>query len=137
MQSARRLNLLLEKSFVKIDKVESFRGAGHCGIEPAEHILGHWFVAKDTPIDKDRLPLSALRLVTGYGIGKLNLQGVEIVVLANLLQTFDFALDIEIILLDLAEKTLALLASERWRLGVERIEQHLTFNLCVVVVAKR
>ena len=129
--------LLLEESLIEINKVESFGCTSHCGVEPAQHIFGHRLVAKDAPIHKYRLPLSALRLVAGYGVGEFYLQSIEIVVLANLLQAFQLALDIEVILLNFTEKSFALLASERWRLGVQSVQQYLTLNLGIVIVAKR
>ena len=114
--------LSLEESLVEIYKIEPFRGAGHCSIEPAQHISCHRLIAKKELIDKYRLPLSALRLVAGYGVSELDLQGIKIVVLTNLLQAFYLALDIQIVLLDLTEEAFALLARKRWRLGVKCIQ---------------
>ena len=104
---------ILEKLFVEIDKVESLGGTSYGGVEPAHHISCHRLVAKQTAVDKYRLPLSSLRLVAGHGIGKFNLQGVVVVVVANLLQSLNLALDVEVVLLDLSEELFALLTRER------------------------
>ena len=114
--------LLFEKTLVEIDKVEPLRGASHCGIEPAQHISCHRLIAKKKLIYKYRLPLTALCLMACHGVSELNLQGVEVVIFANLLQALYLALNIEIVLLNLSKQTITLLTSKLRRLGVQSIE---------------
>ena len=103
-------SLLLEETLVEIYQVDSFRRSRNGGVEPTEHILRHLLLAKKTPIHKDRLPLSALRLMTRHGIGELDLHSVEMGILADSTIALRLCGDIEIILLNFVEKRSTLLA---------------------------
>lgn len=69
---------LAHKLLVEIDQIDLLGGSRQCRIEPAHQIARHRLVAKQHTVDKYRTPLSALRLVTRYGVGKFDLHGIII-----------------------------------------------------------
>ncbi len=66
-------------------EVDFFGGAGEGGVEPTEVLAVEHVVGEVAIVDEDILPLSALRLVAGDGVGEFYLQCVEILVVAQLL----------------------------------------------------
>ena len=96
-------DILFKETLIKIHQIEFVGRSRECRIEPAQHITRHRLVAKETPVDKNRLPLTTLRLVASDRIGKLYLHCIEVGILAYLLETLDFTLDVEVILLHLKE----------------------------------
>ena len=69
---------LTNKLFVEIDQIDLLGCSRQCRIEPAHQVARHRLVAKQHSIDKYRAPLSTLRLVTRYGVGKFDLYGIII-----------------------------------------------------------
>ena len=136
-KGSRGCRSLFIEPFVEIYQIEPLGRPGQRRVEPPQHVARHRFVAEQAAVHEDGLPLAALRLVAGDGIGKLHLHGIEMRVLADLLETLDLALHVQIVLLDLVEQTRALVARERGRLRRERVEQDLARKIRVVVVAER
>ena len=81
-------------------------------------------------------PLAALRLVTGYGIGILDLQSVEVGVGAQLLHALALVSYLGVIGPHGLEECLLLLPRECRRLAHERVQQHCHLHLAVGVVGK-
>ena len=70
-----------------IDEIKMTGGTREGGIEPVEivgidHIVGHVAL-----VDIDICPLSALGLVASDGISEFHLQGVVVIILADVLHT--------------------------------------------------
>ena len=106
---------LFEKLFVEINEVEFFGGPREGRIEPAEHVARHGLVAEEAAVDEDSLPLAALRLVAGDGVGKLHLNGIKVRIFTYFLEAFELASDLLVVLFHLVEKPLRLFARERRR----------------------
>ena len=70
------------------------------------------------------------------GVGELDLHGIEVRVLAYLLQALYAALDVEVVLFHLPQQSLALLARERGRLRRDGIKQYLAREFIIIVVGK-
>lgn len=104
---------LLEETVIKVYQIYTLGSSRDGGIEPAKHIFGHRFIAKETPIDKDRLPLATLRLVARHGIGELDLKGVEVGILAYGLVSLGLSLDVGIVFFHFVEEGAALLTRKR------------------------
>ena len=83
---------LFFKLFVLPDssQVERSRGTGKGGVEPTEIIGCQVFIRHIPLVQKDILPLPALRLVASHGIGILHLQGVVVRVCLHLLHRSRF-----------------------------------------------
>ena len=89
--------------FGPIYQIDRFCGTRYSGIEPPEivgrkHVFGYIAL-----VYENALPLSALRLVAGDGIGELNLKGVEVAILPNRLVSLALRNDIKVVLLHLVE----------------------------------
>ena len=82
------------------------------------------------------LPLSALGLVAGHGIGILHLQRVVVGIVANLHHAVVLHGDVGIVVAHALEEGLALLSGERGRVGPERVEDHCACEFDIVVVGQ-
>ena len=69
-----------------VEEEEAAGGAGDRGVEPAVEVEAQvCFGGYVAHVDKHRVPLAALGLVAGDGIGVLDLQGVEVRAVAQCL----------------------------------------------------
>lgn len=57
--------LTLKKMSVEINEVKFFNRTGKCGVQPAVIIMVEHIFHQVTMVDKNRVPLSALRFVAG------------------------------------------------------------------------
>ena len=96
-----------------------------------EHIIRH------VPLIHIHMcPLSALRLVAGYGVSEFHLQGIEELILPDGLHPICLERNILIILFYLMEKLLLLFMGQGRRLARQCIQQYRSFQLIVVVIGK-
>ena len=84
-------------------------------------------------VEEDRLPLSALSLVAGDGVGEFHLEGVQIGVFPHLLHAFPLVADIHIVLLDGLEESVLLVVAEGRGFALERVQYDFSFNFNVLV----
>ena len=75
--------LTLNLAVAPVDEEEALTGSGEGGIEPVDIIGSKHVVGHISLVDVDMSPLSALGLVAGHGVGKLDLQSGEVRVLAH------------------------------------------------------
>ena len=66
------------KLLVEIDQIDLLGGSRKRRIEPAHQVARHRLVAKQHTVNKHCTPLSALRFVARYGVGKFDLHGIII-----------------------------------------------------------
>ena len=119
-----------------VHQVERSRGTGKGGVEPTEIIGCQVFIRHIPLVQKDILPLPALRLVASHGIGILHLQGVVVRVCLHLLHPLALHGDVGIIFEDGVEKPVVFCLGQRRRVGMQRIKQHVHFQFKVVIVGK-
>ena len=81
-------------------------------------------------------PLTALRLVAGYGIGKLYLKGVVVYVFLHSLQAVSLAWQVLIVLHHVVVELFLLLRSERRSIALQSVENCRHVKLHIVVVRK-
>ena len=119
-----------------VHQIQHFRSSRKGGIKPMdiigiEHIIRHVAL-----IYIHMCPLSALRLVAGYGVCKFHLQGIEELILSDRLHPICLERNILIILFYLMEELLLLFMGQGRRLARQCIQQHRSFQLIVVVIGK-
>ena len=96
-----------------------------------EHIVGN------VPLIHIHMsPLSALRLMTRHGIGVLYLQGIIVLILANLLQTVFLVRYVSIVLHDALKELLLLFACQCRSFGAKGVKKRHHLHLVVVVVGE-
>ena len=84
----------------------------------------------------DMRPLSALRFMTGNGIGKLHLQSIEIWVLPDCLHTVCLQWYVLIIFLYLMEKLLLLIMGQSRGLTRQGIQQYRSLQFIIIIIGK-
>ena len=99
-----------------IHQKDLFGSAGKGGVKPAE-VGNVCHVFREIPlVDIHVLPLSALRLMAGHGIGILQLEGIVIRVFSEFLHAFALRGDVKIVIVNRLKEFFALLLRERGRL---------------------
>lgn len=119
-----------------VDQIQLLGGTGEGGVEPVDIIGREHVVRHVTLIHINMRPLSALRLMAGHGIGKLHLQGIEELVLANCLHPIRLERNVLIIFFYLTEELLLLLMGQGWRLARQSIQQHRCLQLVIVIIGE-
>lgn len=84
----------------------------------------------------DMRPLSALRFMTGNGIGKLHLQSIEIRILPDCLHTVCLQWYVLIIFLYLMEKLLLLIMGQSRSLTRQGIQQYRSLQFIIIIIGK-
>lgn len=128
--------LTLNLAVAPVDEEEALTGSGEGGIEPVDIIGIEHIIRHVTLIHIHMCPLSALRLVAGYGVCEFHLQGVEELILPDGLHSISLERNILIILFYLMEELLLLFMGQSRRLARQCIQQHRSFQLIVVVIGK-
>ena len=98
-------------------------------------VVGRKHVVRHIPlIHINMRPLSALRLMAGYSIGKLHLQGIEEPVLPDCLHSIRLERNVLIIFFYLPEELFLLFMGQGWRLARQSIQQNRCLQLVIVVI---
>ena len=105
-------------------------------VEPAEVFCSRGVGRHVALIYKYACPLTALRLVAGYGICELYLQGVVVNVFAQGFHAFVARGYVHVVCKYAFVEPVAFLCCERWRFGSESVEQYATVEFEVVVVGE-
>ena len=119
-----------------IDQIQLFRGTGEGSIEPVD-VVGRKHVVRHIPlIHINMRPLSALRLMASYGIGKLHLQGIEEPVLPDCLHSIRLERNVLIIFFYLPEELFLLFMGQGWRLARQSIQLNRCLQLVIVIIGE-
>ena len=120
-----------------VDQKQLVSGTREGCIEPvnivgSKHIIGHISL-----VHIYMRPLSALCLMAGHGIGVLDLQGIEISILANRLHAVGLQWHkVLIVFLHLPEEFLLLLVGKGRRLALQGVEHTRHLHLVIIVVGQ-